>query len=148
MHVTGRYAGRLGLLTVATALAWPLAAITPAQGATPAGAHQPAARAAAGAGRMIPAVGHPIRFRNTGFRARHLRPDLVIPCESNTATVKCYEPRQIRMAYNVPGGLSGAGRSITIIDAFQSPTIGVDLAAFSKIFGLASPKLRIIAPQG
>ena len=97
---------------------------------------------------MIPAVGHPIRFRNTGFRARHLRPDLVIPCESNTATVQCYEPRQIRMAYNVPGGLSGAGRSITIIDAFQSPTIGADLAAFSKIFDLARPKLRIIAPQG
>ena len=148
MHVTGRYAGRLGLLTVATALAWPLAAITPALGATPAAAHQPAARAAAGAGRMIPAVGHPLRFRNTGFRARHLRPDLVIPCESNTATVKCYEPRQIRMAYNVPGGLTGAGRSITIIDAFQSPTIGADLAAFSKLFNLASPKLRIIAPQG
>ena len=149
MHLTGRYASRLGLLTAATALAWPLAAITPAQGATPAVAHQPVTRSAAGgAGRMIPAVGHPIRFRNTGFRARHIRPDLVIPCESNTATVQCYEPRQIRMAYNVPGGLTGAGRSITIIDAFQSPTISADLAAFSKLFNLARPKLRIIAPQG
>lgn len=149
MHPTGRYASRFGLLTAATVLAWPLAAITPAQGATPAVAHQPAARAAANsAGRMIPAVGHPIRFRSTGFRARHLRPDLVLPCESNTAPVQCYEPRQIRTAYNVPGGLSGAGRSITIIDAFQSPTIGADLAAFSKIFDLARPRLRIIAPQG
>ena len=149
MHPASRYASRLGLLTAATALAWPLAAITPAQGATPAAAHQPAARPAANsAGRMIPAVGHPIRFRSTGFRARHLRPSIVLPCESNTAPVQCYEPRQIRMAYNVPGGLSGAGRSITIIDAFQSPTIGADLAAFSKIFDLARPKLRIIAPQG
>ncbi len=146
MHATGRCAGRLGLLTAVTALALPLAAITPAQGATHAAARQSAARPAAG--RMIPAVGHPLRFRNTGFRARHLRPDLVIPCESNTAPVQCYEPRQIRMAYNVPGGLSGAGRSITIIDAFQSPTIGADLAAFSKLFGLTRPKLRIIAPQG
>ena len=52
MYPTGRYASRLGLLTAATALAWPLAAITPAQGATPAAAHQPAARpAAGGAGR-------------------------------------------------------------------------------------------------
>jgi hypothetical protein len=70
---------------------------------------------------MIPAVGHPIRFRSTGFRARHLRPDIVLPCESNTAPVQCYEPRQIRMAYDLPGGLSGAGRSITIIDAFPEP---------------------------
>ena len=46
MHPTGRYASRLGLLTAATALAWPLAAITPAQGATPAAAHQPATRSA------------------------------------------------------------------------------------------------------
>lgn len=148
MHATGRYAGRLGLLTAATALAWPLAAITPAQGAAPA-AHRAAARPAAlGAGRMIPAVGHPARFRSTGFRARNLRPDIVLPCESITAPVQCYEPRQIRAAYDVPGKLTGAGRSITIIDAFQSPTIGSDLAAFSQLFGLPAAKLRIIAPQG
>jgi hypothetical protein len=103
MHATGRCAGRLGLLTAAAALAWPLAAITPAQGAAPAAAHQAPAGmregpAAGGAGRMVPAVGHPIRFRSTGLRARHLRPDIVLPCESITAPVQCYEPKQIRAA--------------------------------------------------
>src|SRR5262249_39768223 len=89
-----------------------------------------------------------VRFRNTGFRTGRIRPDFVFPCESDTATVQCYEPKQIRTAYDVPGKLSGAGRSITIIDAFQSPTIGADLDAFSQLFNLPSAKLRIIAPQG
>jgi len=68
---------------------------------------------------MIPAVGHPIRFRNTGFRSRHLRPNLVIPCESVTAPVQCYEPRQIRMAHNVPArssrpGLRDRGTTVSV----------------------------------
>ncbi len=45
-------------------------------------------------------------------------------------------------------GPNGAGRTIAIVDAFQSPTIASDLATFNTVFGLSSPKLNIIAPDG
>ena len=45
-------------------------------------------------------------------------------------------------------GLNGAGRTIVIVDAFQSPTITQDLASFDTLFGLPAPKLNIIAPDG
>jgi subtilase family serine protease len=45
-------------------------------------------------------------------------------------------------------GVNGAGRTIVIVDAFQSPTIGSDLATFDKLFGVSAPKLNIIAPDG
>jgi len=44
--------------------------------------------------------------------------------------------------------VNGAGRTIVIIDAFQSPTIASDLATFDTLFGVSAPKLNIIAPDG
>jgi subtilase family serine protease len=58
----------------------------------------------------------------------------------------------MRAAYGVDklgnAGLNGAGRTIVIVDAFQSPTIASDLATFNKVFGLSAPQLNIIAPDG
>ena len=58
----------------------------------------------------------------------------------------CYGPDQIRAAYGIQpvldSGITGAGRTIVIIDAFQSPTIQQDLALFDHRFGYPDPTLN------
>jgi subtilase family serine protease len=67
--------------------------------------------------------------------------------------VACYQPAQIRQAYNLPrlyaGGVTGKGTTIVIVDSYGSPTIRPDLAAFDRAFGLpAPPSFGIIHPAG
>ena len=68
--------------------------------------------------------------------------------------VVCYDPYQIRHAYQVDSlinaGYNGAGRTIVIIDAFQSPTLINDLDTFNSFYGLplSSTFFTQIAPQG
>jgi hypothetical protein len=57
-----------------------------------------------------------------------------------------YSPAQARHAYGFdqaafPGGMAadGSGTTIAIVDAFDDPTIGNDLAQFDKQFGLPNP---------
>ena len=68
------------------------------------------------------------------------------------AFVFCYGPDQIRAAYGIQpvleSGITGAGRTIVIIDAFQSPTIRQDLALFDHVWNYPDPTLNIIAPEG
>jgi len=45
-------------------------------------------------------------------------------------------------------GITGKGRTIVIVDAFQSPTILHDLQLFDTLFGLNDPTLKIVAPDG
>jgi subtilase family serine protease len=58
----------------------------------------------------------------------------------------------MRNAYDIlpvlHSGITGAGQTIVIIDAFQSPTINQDLATFDQTFGLPNPSFHIIAPYG
>ncbi len=51
----------------------------------------------------------------------------------------CYSPSFLRTAYNFPAGLTGAGQTIVIVDAFGSPTITNDLAHFDSVWGIAAP---------
>ena len=55
----------------------------------------------------------------------------------------CYRPAAIRQAYGIDkliaAGLDGTGQTIVIIDAYGSPTVEQDLAAFDGIFGLPAP---------
>jgi subtilase family serine protease len=65
----------------------------------------------------------------------------------------CYQPGQIRAAYNLPAlykqGVTGKGATIAIVDPFGSPTIRNDLATFDRQFGYpAPPSFKIIAPAG
>lgn len=73
-------------------------------------------------------------------------------CQLPGASLQCYGPSQIRNAYDIQpvlnAGITGKGRTIVIIDAFQSPTIQHDLQLFDTVFGLPDPKLNIIAPDG
>jgi subtilase family serine protease len=65
----------------------------------------------------------------------------------------CYSPQSIDAAYGFDKlhrlGITGKGRTIVIVDAFQSPTIATDLGLFDATFGLnAPPAFNVIAPDG
>lgn len=74
------------------------------------------------------------------------------PCQSTTPAT-CFGPDQFRVAYNIQpvlnGGVTGAGRTIVIVDGFQSPSIQKDLATFDAIWHLPPPPaFNILAPDG
>ncbi len=67
--------------------------------------------------------------------------------------IACYSPLQFQRAYDMGplynAGLTGAGRTIAIVDSFGSPTVAADLAQFDRDFGLpAPPSLQVIQPAG
>jgi len=74
------------------------------------------------------------------------------PLRSCQKTGICYGPDQIRQAYGFQSllnkGVTGAGRTIVIIDAYGSDTIQQDLAGFNAYFGLPSSTLNVIYPDG
>lgn len=73
-------------------------------------------------------------------------------CLTSTAEPLCYSPQQIYQAYDMQpllsAGTDGTGETITIIDAFQDPTVQTDLQQFDQLFGLPDPTLNIITPFG
>jgi subtilase family serine protease len=105
----------------------------------------PSARARA-AGHMTPAVGVHPHYSVEG----HAQPRATTFSCQLTTPAGCYGPAQVRAAYGVDKltHLNGAGRTIAIVDAFQSPTIQHDLATFDTLFGLPAPALDIVAPDG
>ena len=58
------------------------------------------------------------------------------------SSATCYDPYQMRHAYNVDtlinAGLDGRGKTIVIVDAYQSPNIVQQLKYFNSFYGLAS----------
>jgi subtilase family serine protease len=95
---------------------------------------------------MTPAIGLQPHYQKVG-RAHPDQPP-TFSCQLTTPAT-CYGPAQIRAAYGVDKlPQDGAGRTIVIVDAFQSPTIRHDLATFDALFELPDPTLDIIAPQG
>lgn len=107
----------------------------------------PAVAATAASGAMIPAIGSHPHYQVAG----HVDavPDATTFGCQTTTPAGCYGPAQIRAAYGVDQlGVTGAGHTIVIVDAFQSPTIGHDLATFNQLFDLPEAQLNIIAPDG
>ncbi|HVQ96919.1 MAG TPA: S53 family peptidase [Mycobacteriales bacterium] len=106
-----------------------------------------AAPAAIAVHAMTPSIGANPHYRVAGQVSSN--PSAVTFSCQLTSPAGCYGPAQIRAAYGVDQlGLTGAGRKIVIVDAFQSPTIRHDLALFDEVFGLPDPKLNIFAPDG
>src|SRR5712691_3563137 len=61
-------------------------------------------------------------------------------CRSSTlGSIICYSPNYIQTAYNFnplyAQGITGAGQTVVIVDAFGSPTIQSDLTRFDQLFG-------------
>lgn len=56
---------------------------------------------------------------------------------------RCFTPQSLRASYGadrlIANGADGSGRTIAIIDSFGYPTVGSDLANFSRQFGLPVP---------
>ena len=85
-------------------------------------------------------------------------------CQVGLSEGQCYDPYQMRHAYGVDNlinaGYTGKGRTIIIVDAFQSPNIVEELNTFDSFYGLpglnglgnpSDPSLGTfteIAPQG
>ena len=125
-----------GLVATASLAAMPLYGAGPAAAAASAGP----------GGRMVPAIsvgGRPLVQKIAGPDASG-----VFSCQSASASDPCYGPAQIRAAYDIPRNLTGAGRTIVIIDVFKDPTIRGDVAAFDSIFKLPAVSLHIICPDG
>ena len=63
-------------------------------------------------------------------------------CQVGLSSATCYDPYEMRHAYNVDrlinAGLDGTGKTIVIIDSFQSPNIVAELNFFISFYGLAS----------
>jgi subtilase family serine protease len=106
----------------------------------------PAAQARA-VGHFIPAIGAHPHYSVEGHAQPQTPP--TFGCQLTTPA-GCYAPAQIRAAYGVDKltRLNGAGTTIAIVDAFQSPTAAHDLATFSTLFELPAPNLQIVAPDG
>ena len=99
-------------------------------------------------GHMHPAVGHSPHPAMAATDSAG-----VLQCQTPSAPFECYGPAQIRNTYSIQpliaNGQDGSGRTITIIDAFQNPTMASDLASFDSRFGLpAPPSFQTIAPFG
>lgn len=67
--------------------------------------------------------------------------------------ISCYSPIQMQQAYHLNPlyrlGVTGAGRTIAIVDAFGSPTIKHDLHVFDQTYGIPDPpSLKVIQPAG
>jgi subtilase family serine protease len=59
-----------------------------------------------------------------------------------------YQPSEIQTAYNLTSlyheGLTGAGTTVAVVDAYGSTTIATDLAAFSQYMGLPQANFTVI----
>ena len=110
----------------------------------------PAANAApsANASNILYSV-HPIAIE----ASRSLVASGFVPGECIAAVgLACYGPQTFHTAYQVPwtinNQLAGTGTQVAIVDAYGSPTVAQDLAAYDAEFGLPAADLHVYYPNG
>ena len=127
-------------------LAVPVAAVTgllafQAAGATVSAAARPAAHVGAHVAVAVPDLSRPITLTK-----QLPAPISTTDCLADFG-ISCYTPLQYRTAYDLNRlyreGITGAGRTIVIVDSFGSPTIRSDVATFDSEFGLPPVNLTI-----
>jgi subtilase family serine protease len=113
-------------------------------------AHYAAGRIAkAAAGRVIPADSSPLAYRYAGKLSGKKRASgALLDCQQPGASPSCYTPQELATAYDIPSRLTGAGKTIVILDAFGDPMIARDLAVEDTAFGLPTANLNIMYPDG
>jgi len=93
-----------------------------------------------------PAVAVPagIHVINTGLQLP--APISTTDCQADFG-IACYTPVQYRVAYHLNPlyhqGITGAGKTIVIVDSYGSPTIRSDIKTFDAEFGFPNPNLKI-----
>ena len=144
MSVRFGFHSRISTLAAVAVAVAPLVAAAGAAGVVGVSATSTGATAS----RMAPAIGTRPGYTVVGTARSQ---GTTFGCQTTTPA-GCYGPAQIRAAYGtdrlIAHGITGKGRTITIIDAFQSPTITSDLATFDTLFGLPAPTFNILAPDG
>jgi len=60
----------------------------------------------------------------------------------------CYTPQDLKVAYNFPSNLNGAGQTVVIVDAFGYPEVQADLNTFDEAFGLPSTTVQVVCQGG
>ena len=80
------------------------------------------------------------------------QPPTTAQCESDFG-IACYQAFQLQKAYDLAPlfnkGIEGQGETIVIVDAFGSPSIASDLAAYDAQMGLPDPpSFKVITPVG
>ena len=98
------------------------------------------------AARAVPDLGGPV-LKSKQFPA----PQTIAQCQADFG-INCYTPVQYRVAYDLNPlydgsalgrDITGAGRTIVIVDSYGSPTIAADLHHFDQQFGFPDPTLQI-----
>ncbi|HEX3779857.1 MAG TPA: S53 family peptidase [Pseudonocardiaceae bacterium] len=105
----------------------------------------PATAAAAPAAATTESVGQQARVEDL--------PNQPVPIPTSQCLAKygteCYTPAQLRDAYDLNPlyryGITGAGRTIVLVDPYGSPTIQHDLNVFDKQFGLPDTTVQVFA---
>jgi subtilase family serine protease len=73
-------------------------------------------------------------------------------CQVGLSVGACYDPYQMRRAYQVDGliaqAFDGTGQTIVIVDAFQNPNLVNQIAFFNAFYGLPPTALTQVAPDG
>jgi len=63
-------------------------------------------------------------------------------CQVGPSSSVCYDPYQMRRVYGVDklisAGFTGAGNTIVIVDAYQSPNVVQELNFYNRFYGLPS----------
>ena len=105
-----------------------------------------AAAPAVAAATPVPAIGHPVLTKGL------VSPLPTSQCRTQLG-IACYSPLQYRVAYDLNPlydgsalgrSITGAGRTIVIVDSFGSPTIANDLATFDAQWGLPAADLQVM----
>jgi subtilase family serine protease len=70
-------------------------------------------------------------------------------CPVPTGPVFCYTPSLIQQAYDFPNGrnATGAGQTIVLVEAYGSPTLAADLAAFDAEYKIPDPPSLTVLNQ-
>jgi subtilase family serine protease len=141
-HAASRRPSALARVTVRAVV--PIAAVGGLAGlslAAPAVTAAAPATAHVTTARPVPAIGHPVLAK--GLTA----PTSTTDCQE-TLGISCYSPVQYRVAYNLnplyKRGITGAGKTIVIVDSFGSPTIANDLHVFDQQWGFPDPDLQVM----
>ena len=137
-----RLAARVALPLAATGGLAALALTGPAL-AGPVMSAAPAVAAHQSAVRVAPDLGSPGGAANL---KTSVSPLPTSQCQAQLG-ISCYSPLQYRVAYDLnplyTKGITGAGKTIVIVDSFGSPTILNDLHVFDAQWGLPDPNLTI-----